>query len=73
MDEPKFRMGRLDHVHIRVPNRGEAARWYADPWGNRFELNCYEYDRIKRDLIDSHRVKPERYWPRELYTAYWNR
>lgn len=170
MDEPKFRMGRLDHVHIRVPNRAEAARWYAehlgftpverfefwakgfeggplqisadggrtmialfeaseshpmvpqtqsvafsvdsdgfiafarslpcgitgssgepltigdvidfdmcwafdfgDPWGNQFELNCYEYDRIKRDLIDSHGVKPERYWPRELYTAYRNR
>jgi len=46
---------------------------FGDPWGNQFELNCYEYDRIKRDLIDSHRVKPERYWPHELYTAYRNR
>ena len=46
---------------------------FGDPWGNQFELNCYEYDRIKRDLIDSHGVKPERYWPRELYTAYRNR
>ena len=26
MDEPEFRMGKLDHVHIRVPNRAEAAR-----------------------------------------------
>ena len=25
----KFRMGRLDHVHIRVPDRDEAAAWYA--------------------------------------------
>src|SRR5436853_963978 len=24
-----FRMGRLDHVHIRVPDRAEAAAWYA--------------------------------------------
>jgi hypothetical protein len=24
----KFRMGRLDHVHVMVPNRAEAARWY---------------------------------------------
>lgn len=23
-----FRMGRLDHVHIRVPDRAEAAAWY---------------------------------------------
>ncbi|MFO0679379.1 MAG: VOC family protein [Polyangiaceae bacterium] len=160
-------MGRLDHVHVRVPNREEAARWYAehlgfeavakfefwangfeggplqisadggktmlalfeaseghpmvpqatgiafsvdadtfigfarslpngipghdgeplrkadlvdfdmcwaydfsDPWGNRYELNCYEYDRIRRDLIEADRIEPVRYWPRETYTAY---
>jgi catechol-2,3-dioxygenase len=28
-----FRMGRLDHVHIRVPDRAEAARWYASNLG----------------------------------------
>ncbi|MCR9159101.1 MAG: VOC family protein [Nannocystaceae bacterium] len=28
-----FRMGRLDHVHIRVPDRAEAARWYAEHLG----------------------------------------
>ncbi len=26
----RFRMGRLDHVHIRVPDRAEAAAWYSD-------------------------------------------
>jgi catechol 2,3-dioxygenase-like lactoylglutathione lyase family enzyme len=26
-------MGRLDHVHIRVPNREEAAQWYAQHLG----------------------------------------
>src|SRR4051812_28198316 len=31
--QPAFRMGRLDHVHIRVPNRAEAARWYAEHLG----------------------------------------
>src|SRR4051812_13302518 len=143
-------MGRLDHVHIRVPNRAEAAAWYSehlgfepverfdfwasgfeggplqisadggrttlalfevgdghpmiaqrtgvafsvdaevfaefvrslprgidnpagqplmpndvidfdmcwaydlvDPWGNQYELNCYDYDRVKADLIDA--------------------
>jgi len=26
-------MGQLDHVHIRVPDRAAAARWYADHLG----------------------------------------
>lgn len=167
MSQAKFRMGRLDHVHIRVPDRELAARWYADhlgfevvekyefwakgfeggplqmsadggktmlalfeasdghpmvpqvtgvafsldaesfsafarslpngikspagqplqindivdfdmcwaydladPWGNCFELNCYEYGRIKVDLIEADRVEPVRYWPRELYERF---
>lgn len=166
-DVPAFRMGRLDHVHIRVPNRGEAAAWYAthlgfepverfdfwatgfeggplqisadggktmlalfeasvghpmvaqttgvafnvdaetfiaftrslprdirdpsgrplepndvidfdmcwafdfaDPWGNQYELNCYDYDRVKTELIEPDAITPVRYWPRELYDAY---
>src|SRR3954470_20947890 len=32
-DQRTFRMGRLDHVHIRVPDRAEAARWYAEHLG----------------------------------------
>lgn len=28
-----FRIRRLDHVHIRVPDRAEAARWYAENLG----------------------------------------
>ena len=28
-----FRMGRLDHVHIRVPDRAVAARWYREHLG----------------------------------------
>lgn len=160
-------MGKLDHVHIRVPDRAEAARWYAehlgfepveefafwatgfdggplqisadggktmlalfeasegqpmirqetgvafsvdvdtfaqfsrslpgeisnptgepltagdiidydmcwaydlaDPWGNKYELNCYEYDRIKTELIDADNITPVRYWPRELYESH---
>jgi catechol 2,3-dioxygenase-like lactoylglutathione lyase family enzyme len=166
---PKFRMGRLDHVHIRVPNRETAARWYAehlgfepverfefwakgfeggplqisadgghtmlalfeateshpmlpvktgiafslgaeafmafarslpsgiespsgepleaadivdfdmcwafnfaDPWGNQYELNCYEYARIQTELIEADGVEPVRYWPRELHMHYRN-
>lgn len=167
MKEKKFRMGRLDHVHLRVPDREEAVRWYAehlgfepvkkyefwakgfeggpvqisadggktmlalfeaseghpmaamttgvafslevdafiefarslpngllrpsgqplqtrdivdfdmcwaydlaDPWGNKFELNCYDYDRVKAELIDADGVEPVRYWPPELYEQY---
>ncbi len=167
MRNAKFRMGRLDHVHIRVPNREAAARWYAehlgfepverfefwakgfeggplqisadggqttlalfeasaghpmlpqqtgvafsvdadtfvafatslpgeipapsgkpleigdvvdfdmcwaynlaDPWGNQYELNCYEYERVKTDLVLAHGVEPVRYWPPELYARY---
>ena len=36
MTHTKFRMGRLDHVHIRVPDRKVAAQWYADYLG--FEM-----------------------------------
>ncbi len=164
MTESRFRMGRLDHVHIRVPDRTRAARWYvehlgfeavtefdfwasgfeggplqisaegghtmlalfettdehpmirqetgiafsvdvdafiafarslpadihnphcrpltadeivdldlcwaynlADPWGNRYEPNCYDYDRIKTELVAADGINPIRYWPRELY------
>lgn len=166
-DPPRFRMGRLDHVHIRVPDRAEAAAWYAehlgfeavdayefwatgfeggplqisadggrttlalfeateghpmirqetgvafsvdadtfiafarslpngitdtqgdplavtdlvdfdlcwafelaDPWGNRYELNCYEYDRVRADLVEADGIAVERYWPRELFDDY---
>jgi catechol 2,3-dioxygenase-like lactoylglutathione lyase family enzyme len=41
----------------------------VDPWGNQYELNCYEYDRIKAELIDADGIEPVRYWPRELYEA----
>ena len=163
----RFRMGRLDHVHIRVPDRAEAAAWYADhlgfepverfdfwasgfeggplqisadgggttlalfeaseghpmvpqqtgvafsvdavafaefarslpcgidgptgrplmpndvidfdmcwaydladPWGNQYELNSYEYDRVRTDLIEADAITPTRYWPRDLYLEY---
>ncbi|GAB5413540.1 MAG: hypothetical protein Cons2KO_11430 [Congregibacter sp.] len=42
----------------------------SDPWGNIYELNCYAYERIQKELIDADGVKPARYWPRELYDRY---
>ncbi|MEZ5382370.1 MAG: VOC family protein [Microthrixaceae bacterium] len=164
---PAFTMGRLDHVHIRVPDRAEAARWYAehlgfepveaydfwatgfeggplqisadggrtslalfeasdghplitqqtgvafsvdadafmsfarslpcgidsprgeplaptdlvdfdlcwafdlaDPWGNLYELNCYDYERVQVELVEAESVEVVRYWPREVHEAY---
>jgi len=164
---PVFRMGRLDHVHIRVPDRAEAARWYhehlgfesvapfdfwatgfdggplqisadggqtmlalfeateghpmvpqqtgvaftvdaesfmrfarslpcgidnprgdplvvadlvdydlcwafdfADPWGNLYELNCYDHERVKSELVGPDALKTDRKWPPELYRQY---
>lgn len=42
----------------------------ADPWGNQYELNCYDYDRVKVDLIDADAITPTRYWPQELHSDY---
>lgn len=167
MSQTKFQLGRLDHVHIRVPDRETAARWYAeylgfepvkkyefwangfeggplqisadggktmlalfeasdghpmipqttgiafsvdaenfmvfarslpngiasptgqplrisdivdfdicwaynfaDPWGNNFELNCYEYERIRTGLIEAENITPVRYWSHDLYEQY---
>ncbi len=166
-DTQKFRLGKLDHVHIRVPNRAEAADWYArnlgfepvsrydfwakgfeggplqisadggvtmlalfeasaghpmvaqrtgvafsvdvetfasftkslpgeiknpngralvandvvdfdlcwafdlaDPWGNQYELNCYDYQRVFEEVVKPNGISPTRYWPRELHTKY---
>jgi len=43
---------------------------FVDPWGNQYELNCYEYDRVKADLIAADRITPTRYWPSDTYKEY---
>jgi catechol 2,3-dioxygenase-like lactoylglutathione lyase family enzyme len=35
---------------------------FRDPWGNHFELNCYDVVAVKRELIDRERISPVRYW-----------
>jgi catechol 2,3-dioxygenase-like lactoylglutathione lyase family enzyme len=160
-ERPRFRMGHLDHVHIRVPDRAEAARWYAehlgfdpvdeydfwasgfeggplqisadggrttlalfqaseghpmvpqrtgvafsvdadtfvafarslpcgidaptgaplvlgdlvdfdlaDPWGNVYELNCYDHERVRAALGPAVAGEYVRYWPHSLLEAY---
>lgn len=42
----------------------------TDPWGNQYELNCYDYARVRTELIESDGVEAVRYWPRGLYADY---
>ncbi len=44
----------------------------ADPWGNQYELNCYDYGRVSRDLVEPAALRPVRYWPVESYQNYDN-
>jgi hypothetical protein len=41
-----------------------------DPWGNRYELNCYDDARVATELIEADGVEPVRYWPREFYARF---
>jgi catechol 2,3-dioxygenase-like lactoylglutathione lyase family enzyme len=43
---------------------------FVDPWSNRYELNCYDYDRIEAELIAPDAITQVRYWQRELYDEY---
>ena len=36
---------------------------FADPWGNVYELNCYDTEAVLRDLVDAEGLSPIRYWP----------
>ena len=43
---------------------------FTDPWGNHYELNCYDYERIALELVATEGIEPQRKWPRELYEHY---
>lgn len=45
----------------------------ADPWGNQYELNCYEYVRVADELVAPLGVTPVRYWPIEHYEGFGGR
>lgn len=45
---------------------------FADPWGNLYELNTYDYDAVGAELATSG-VNPQRKWPSELYVNYTTR
>ena len=39
---------------------------FADPWGNCFEINCYDYDTVRRTLVEADGITPVRLWPADL-------
>lgn len=38
------------------------AFYFQDPWGNPFELDCYDHARVRRDLVEALGIKPVRFW-----------
>ena len=42
----------------------------VDPWGNQYEVNCYDYERIRMELVDADGLEPLRYWSRQVYSTY---
>ncbi len=42
----------------------------TDPWGNQYELNCYEYDRVSSELVEADSIAVVRYWPSEALAEY---
>ncbi len=35
---------------------------FFDPYGHELELTCYDYDEVKRDLVEADGISPVRYW-----------
>ena len=38
------------------------AYYFEDPYGNKFELDCYDCDEVKRGLIQKYDITPIRFW-----------
>jgi catechol 2,3-dioxygenase-like lactoylglutathione lyase family enzyme len=43
---------------------------FVDPWGNRYELNCFDHARVRAELVEAGGVTVDRKWPRQAYEAY---
>lgn len=41
----------------------------ADPWGNIYEVNCYDYGTVAEELIEADAITPTRYWSPDLKPA----
>ena len=38
------------------------AFYFQDPYGNAFELDCYDHAAVKRDLVEKKGITPVRFW-----------
>lgn len=36
--------------------------YLQDPYGNQFELDCYDHETVKRDLVEKRGIVPIRFW-----------
>ena len=39
-----------------------CAFYFQDPYGNAFELDCYDHAAVKRDLVEKQGITPVRFW-----------
>ena len=44
---------------------------FCDPWGTRIEVNSYDIEHVRAELVTGDGVEPRRYWPLELHER-WN-
>ena len=58
---PDGRGGRLTAASI-VDHDLCYAFYFEDPFGNAFELDCYDHAAIKRDLVEKRGLTPVRFW-----------
>ena len=45
----------VDHDHC-------YAFYFNDPYGNPFELDCYDHASVKKEFVDKHGIVPVRFW-----------
>ena len=73
MSTPRLRVGRLDHVHLRVPDRAKAARWYAEHLGlepvERFGFRAHAVDGGRLGIAPAMRAAHPRAAPIDLRCA----
>lgn len=40
---------------------------FCDPWGTRIEINTYDVEHVRAELLVADGVEPRRYWPAEVH------
>lgn len=40
---------------------------FSDPWGNHYELNCFDHALVRAELVEPLGLTPQRKWPEDMY------